>query len=266
MNATTTRPQRRTTRLLGVLALLGFLLAMGCVPTPPVRKVSVSLTFDDATPEHALAGDLLAQRGVNGTFFINSGRIGLPGYLTWADVANLAGQGNEIGGHTVDHLNLTSLSPAAATAQVCGDRNNLVAQGYTPTSFAYPFAANNPTVEAIAAACGYTYARDVGGLRTATSCGGCPVLQEVPAPQPLILRTNGSVRATTTLEEMKSWVVQAEDSGLTGTVPFVIHRICDNSCDTYSTSQALLEEFMDWLIARGTPIKTLSAALTPTAT
>lgn len=254
-------------RLLGALAAGALLLAVGCVPTPePTPKVSVSLTFDDNTPEHLLAGDLMAQRGVQGTFFINSGRVGLPGYLSWADVATLASQGHEIGGHTIDHLNLTNLSESAATAQVCGDRDNLVARGYNPVSFAYPFAANNSAVEQIAANCGYAWGRDVGGLRTATSCGGCPAIVEVPAAQPMVLRTNGSVRNTTTLDEMKSWVIQAEETGLTGTVPYVVHRICDNNCDTYSTTQTMLEQFMDWLIARGTPVSTLSAALTPTAT
>ncbi|MEZ5374328.1 MAG: polysaccharide deacetylase family protein [Microthrixaceae bacterium] len=251
-------------RLFLAIGVGALLVAAGCVPTPqPTPKVSVSLTFDDNTPEHLLAGNLMAQRGVHGTFFINSGRVGSAGYLSWADIATLASQGHEIGGHTTDHLNLVNLSESAATTQVCGDRNNLVAQGYNPVSFAYPFAANNTAVEQIAANCGYTWGRDVGGLRTDSSCGGCPAIQEVPAPQPLVLRTNGSVRNTTTLDEMKSWVTQAEATGLTGTVPFVIHRICDNNCDTYSTTQAILEQFMDWLIARGTPMLTLSAALTP---
>ncbi|MCB1026812.1 MAG: polysaccharide deacetylase family protein, partial [Microthrixaceae bacterium] len=195
-----------------------------------------------------------------GTFYVPTGRIGAAGFLSWSDVATLAAQGHEIGGHTVDHPNLVNIPSSHATAQVCNDRQNLVAKGYSPTTFAYPFGSNNASVESIVAGCGYTAARDVGGLKAASSCGGCPLSQAVPPSNPMALRTNGSVRRDTTLAEMKGWVTAAENAESGGVVPLVLHHIC-NGCDTYSVSQSILEDFLDWLVARGTPVRTMNDAL-----
>ncbi|MEZ5381282.1 MAG: polysaccharide deacetylase family protein [Microthrixaceae bacterium] len=252
---------RRVLSAVAALVLLQPTAAMlGSAPVAAESVVSVSLTFDDALGEHALAGDLLTQRGLAGTFYVPSGRIGDDSYLSWSDVAALADQGHEIGGHTIDHPNLVNLSAAQATSQVCGDRQNLIGHGLSPTTFAYPFGANNAAVESIVESCGYGAARDVGGLKAASSCGGCPLSQAVPPSKPMALRTNGSVRSGTTLAEMKGWVSAAEDAGVGGVVPFVFHHICSN-CDTYSVSQTTLEAFLDWLVARGTPVHTMHDAL-----
>ena len=41
---------------------------------------------------------------MHGTFYLNSGRLGTNSYyMTWDQIADLAADGNEIGGHTVDH-------------------------------------------------------------------------------------------------------------------------------------------------------------------
>jgi Polysaccharide deacetylase len=64
----------------------------------------VSLEFDDATPDQLQAQGILAAHGMHGVFFVNSGRIGLNGYMTLAQLQGLAADGNEIGGHTVSTL------------------------------------------------------------------------------------------------------------------------------------------------------------------
>ena len=57
--------------------------------------VTVSLTFDDGTADQTQAGPMLASHGMNGTFYIISGRVGTPGYLSLSDLQTLASGGNE---------------------------------------------------------------------------------------------------------------------------------------------------------------------------
>src|SRR5690606_11565922 len=111
-----------------------------------------------------LAASLLSRYGMKGTFFVPSGYLGAPGYLTVDDVQAFARSGHEIGGHSVSHPDLTSVSPDEAARQICQDRVQLTSWGLTVRSFAYPFAALNPDVKAAVAACGYSSARGLGDL------------------------------------------------------------------------------------------------------
>src|SRR5262245_50344537 len=60
----------------------------------------VSLTFDDSLADQNQTGAMLAQRGMRGTYYVNSGRVGLAGYLTQSQLRSLANAGHEIAGHT----------------------------------------------------------------------------------------------------------------------------------------------------------------------
>lgn len=206
----------------------------------------VALTFDDTFADNYQVGDLAAARGLDVTFFVNSGRLGLAGYMTKEQVLALQQQGHEIGGHTISHTNLTT--DADAQRQVCNDRAALLDAGLAVTSFAYPFGANNATVNEIPKQCGYNSARDVGGLVTPGSCNGCPYANTIPPAEPYSLRTSDSVNSTTTLATMQEYVQQAERTG-GGFVPIVFHHVCDG-CETSAVSPAVLASFMDWLAAR----------------
>ena len=85
--------------------------------------------------------------------------------MTWQQISDLQADGNEIGGHTVDHVDLTSttLSAAEKRRQVCEDRQNLVTRGFNPVSFAYPYSRHDAAARTIVAECGYSSARGAGG-------------------------------------------------------------------------------------------------------
>ena len=51
----------------------------------------------------------------------------------------LAAAGNEVGGHTVDHVHLTTVSASKARQEICGDRDALLQHGLAVTDFAYPY-------------------------------------------------------------------------------------------------------------------------------
>ncbi|MBI3298900.1 MAG: DUF4082 domain-containing protein [Elusimicrobia bacterium] len=244
--------QIRLPRLLLVLAALS-----GAVSAQAAQTV-VSLTFDDATSGQALAGEILRQRGLKGTFYVNTDRIGAGGFLTRAQLDVLAADGHEVTGHTLTHADLTLVSAAEAERQVCDDRQQLLAWGFDPKSFAYPFGANNAGVRSVVAACGYSNARAVGGL----SCVGCAKAEPFPPPEPFAIRSAESIKSTTTLAQLQGYVSAVEAAG-GGWVPLVFHYICDG-CEDLSVSSRTLIDFTDWLAARsaqGTVVETVVQAM-----
>ena len=131
-------------------------------------RVTVSLTWDDGTSsQYALGWQRAMQpHGVLGTFYIVSGDVGGgPIAMTWTQIAGLEGAGNEIGGHTVHHINMkTTTNYQTKVQEVCDDWSALIARGLHPTSFAYPFGAYDATAEEIVQGCGYANARGAGGI------------------------------------------------------------------------------------------------------
>ena len=69
---------------------------------PGDRQAAIVLTFDDALPSHLEnAAPILRKHGLHGTFFVTtSSRTWLGRAAEWR---RLAGEGNEVGGHTVTH-------------------------------------------------------------------------------------------------------------------------------------------------------------------
>jgi peptidoglycan/xylan/chitin deacetylase (PgdA/CDA1 family) len=121
---------------------------LAAASTPAV----VTLGFDDGTVDQFTNGfPILAAHGLHATFFVNTGPIlaGDPAHMTWADLHTMFSAGNEIAGHTIDHADLKPLSVAAAEHEACDDRNTLLAQGFAPESFAYPFGSFDATSEAV---------------------------------------------------------------------------------------------------------------------
>jgi Polysaccharide deacetylase len=52
---------------------------------------------------------------MHATFYIGSGWVGVnSGTMTWHDLTDLYNNGDDVGGHAVDHIDLTSSSYAQA--------------------------------------------------------------------------------------------------------------------------------------------------------
>src|SRR3954470_22486909 len=123
-----------------MLAVFG---STGLIASPAHAAITpavVSLTFDDGQASQSATKTMLQSHGMAGTYYINSAMVGSSGYyMTWPQIHDIANAGNEIGGHTLHHTNLTTVNTATATTEVCNDRTNLINQGFTPlVSFAYP--------------------------------------------------------------------------------------------------------------------------------
>src|SRR5918912_236719 len=94
-----------TTRLAALFALLCAALAVPGVTTAHAATTTVvTLGFDDGVKDQFTnARPILQAHAMHGVFYINSGQTNLTNYMTQADISALASDGNEIGGHTVDH-------------------------------------------------------------------------------------------------------------------------------------------------------------------
>jgi peptidoglycan/xylan/chitin deacetylase (PgdA/CDA1 family) len=105
-----------------------------------VGGVFVTTSWDDGhILDHKLAG-LLADHGLRGTFYVAPRNIELPRQqrLCNRDLQALA-RDFEIGGHTLSHLRLTSLSDAAARREVVEGKDTLEQViGVPLRSFCYP--------------------------------------------------------------------------------------------------------------------------------
>jgi peptidoglycan/xylan/chitin deacetylase (PgdA/CDA1 family) len=235
---------------------------------------TVSLTFDDGNADQMPAVQMLTNHGMHGTFYIIPGRVDRPNsqYMTWANVQTIYAAGNEIGGHTQNHLHLPDLSPSQQQSEICGGRDSLLAKGYPQISFAYPFGDHDSTSEQLVQQCGYLSGRGVGGLRDT----GEPDADTIPPRNPWLLPTPGSIDIDDTLPDIKQWIMDAEAAGASGHswINLVIHHLCDphvTDCadpdgvdDAYITPQDF-KSLLDWLQPReltGTHVERVEDVMT----
>ena len=243
---------------------LALLVAVGISTTRAHAAAStvVSLTFDDGNADQYAARSILSSHGMHGTFFINSGRIDTTAsFLTLSQLRDIAGDGNEIGGHTVQHADLTTLGGDEAAREICNDRVNLLNWGFAPTDFAYPYGHYDTAIEQQVAGCGYNSAREVGDIRSDVDggCPGCPFAETIPPADPYATKAPDSVDNSWTPADVEQIVTNAENNG-GGWVQLTFHHVCDGCATAYSITPANFSALLDWLqprAASGTAVKTV---------
>jgi len=228
------------------------ILPVPTLPKPAVKATVVSLTFDDSNADQLTALSTLEANGLHGTFYTITGSIGEPNYLTLANLHTIYSAGNEIGGHTVNHPDLTLETAAEAQRQVCDARNQLTTWGFPQTSFAYPYAAENASVQAIVKQCGYNSARNLGDVFTQEGGTAGLYAETIPPANAYALRAPDEVDSTWTLANLESTVTNAEAHG-GGWDILTFHHICEPgsvNCDpTVSITPELFAQFAAWLSA-----------------
>jgi peptidoglycan/xylan/chitin deacetylase (PgdA/CDA1 family) len=119
----------------------------GTLPEKPVV-----ITLDDGFVSQWDAAAELDARGMVGVFFVTTGQ---PHLADW-QLADLAARGHEIGGHTVSHADLTTLSDDRLRADLAENRAELQAASGQPVDFfAYPYGSYDSRVIAAVQAAGY---------------------------------------------------------------------------------------------------------------
>lgn len=117
----------------------------------------VSLTFDDGGASALTAARALESRGWRGHFFITTGRVGTPGFLSTDEVSELARRGHDVGSHSDSHpAYMGSLSRAELAAEWRRSRAALAEiLGAAPMTAAVPGGFLSAGVINEAAAAGY---------------------------------------------------------------------------------------------------------------
>jgi peptidoglycan/xylan/chitin deacetylase (PgdA/CDA1 family) len=246
--------------------------AVGARPQPPLppRPTVVSLTFDDASRDQYLMRGALRDHEMHATFYINSSFVDrADGFtMTWDQIRGLAADGNDMGGHSLNHRYLPGLRPAELQRQVCADRRRLVAEGLSPVSFAYPYGAYDPAAQRMLRACGYRWARTAGSVSPSGPLYAGTIPPKAPyATSALGLRDNGPMR----LDYLQSAVESAAAHG-GGWVQIIFHRLCRASQRDYSPCMRSLRavdveelsQFLDWLEASapaGTQVRSVQEVM-----
>jgi peptidoglycan/xylan/chitin deacetylase (PgdA/CDA1 family) len=207
---------------------------------------------------------LFRKYGIRGTYYVPSGLVCFPRrgvscaksqYLTLPDLRKIAADGNEIGGLTVSHIQLSTLPFAEAARQVCDDRVNLTRWGFTVTDFAYPFAVYTVRDESVVRQCGYDSALGAGQVRGAGTCLLCTDAETVPPANPMLIRApvevNSALSYHWTPATFEKIVTRAQQHG-GGWIVFLIHDICSSYCQ-YGVTKPQLKKVLAWVHQRVGP-------------
>jgi peptidoglycan/xylan/chitin deacetylase (PgdA/CDA1 family) len=228
----------------------------GSVSSKPAKTI-VTFAWGGGLEDQMPAVSIFHRYGMHATFFIPTGLVCVLGatacatsspYLTLDDVHKIASNGNEIGGLSVLHQQLTNLPAAEVKREICDDRMNLFRWGFHPTDFAYPFAVETRQVEELTRQCGYNAGLGAGELRGAGLCTRCAWAETIPPKNPYVVRAPievNSVNTTWTLQTYQAIVQGAQQHG-GGWVIFTTHDICTPTC-VFGVTPTLLRSVLAWL-------------------
>jgi len=231
---------KRFAYILMVCAVLPLLVACtsatgATAATPSVpRETIVSLTFDDGDSDNLPSAPVLNQYGLHATWYIPSALVGKPGYMTWEQLRSLQADGHEIGGHSVDHINVDGLDAQALRHQVCDNREELRGQGFEAVSFAYPFGGYDEAARQMVRECGYVSARSIGAGP-----------ENIPPTDAFALRAYPYIVGDTSFSKLQRYVSGMRREG-GGWMILIFHHVCD-ACDYFAVRPDVLQRFISWL-------------------
>ena len=130
----------------------------------------IVITFDDGYADaYTNAKPTLERYGFRGTFYLITGLIGNPRYVSWDQARSLAFSGHVLGSHTIDHPSLAALGPVALRHQLAGSRVDIeINTGRAVTDLCYPSGFYSASAISVAREVGYRTATTTqGGIWTA---------------------------------------------------------------------------------------------------
>lgn len=151
-----------------------------------IDKPYLSITFDDGYHNCLRAGEIFAEYNISALFYLNSSMIGETNwtrintfcreriqkppirFLSWSDVDSLINLGHEIGGHTRNHLDLSTLTGKLLQQEIVDDKNMLESHIGSVKHFAWPYGTMKQfSIEAKTAVFASGYQTCASGLRGA---------------------------------------------------------------------------------------------------
>jgi peptidoglycan/xylan/chitin deacetylase (PgdA/CDA1 family) len=119
----------------------------------------VVLTFDDGLASHYdLALPALLEEQLSATFFVTTGLIDSPGYLTWKQLREMSAAGMTIGSHGHRHIDHTGLALHVAQSDLLRSRTELEDHlGTRATTFSAPYGFLNNALTLAARKAGFLH-------------------------------------------------------------------------------------------------------------
>jgi peptidoglycan/xylan/chitin deacetylase (PgdA/CDA1 family) len=211
------------------------------------KEGMVTLTFDDGfESQYQNAKPMLDAAGYKATFYVVSGFVNTPDYMTSEEVQNLDKDGMEIGAHTRTHSDLVALTADQLQAEIAGSKADLESLLSKPiTTFDYPFGTyDNQVVQAVKDA-GFTGARSVNaGFNTKNS--------------DKFLLNDQHLENTVTVAQAQQWIDQA-----IANKTWLIMEIHDQNAngDQWSNSPATMQGIINYLKQKDVKVVTLNQGL-----
>lgn len=213
-------------------------------------KPFVVISFDDATVTNYTKGfSYIRSKNMVATFFAITDLIDTAGFLTSAQLQEMHISKMDIGNHTSESTDLTTLSQAAAQALLTNAETALNALGLSRASnhVAYPYGQYNDTVEAAMTAAGMLTGRTVSGTPANDYTWPLTSMYRLPAR---------NFDSTISLATAKGYIdtLVSTKRGMN----FLFHILNDSTAgeNTWKTSD--FQELMDYIASSGVQTLTIS--------
>lgn len=117
------------------------------------------VTFDDGhLSNYTLALPHLLECSARADFFVNPGRVGEPGFASWAQLGEMAAHGMSIQSHGWNHRYFTALTPAQLRDDLTRSRQTIEDRLGQPATLLAPPGGRMPErLPELALECGYTH-------------------------------------------------------------------------------------------------------------
>lgn len=141
----TTPPNTQSVTVLHIISAVGFLITDDYAITNYMpqgfNRALVTVTFDDGWDSQYTTGKAILERySFPATFYITSGLLNTPNYMTDAMVQSLKDEGYDIAGHTITHPHLPTLSDQDIERELKDSQTDLNTKlGLTIDDFASPY-------------------------------------------------------------------------------------------------------------------------------
>ena len=204
------------------------------------------IQFDDARDSAFSEGyTYMNSRGLAGSVYINSDRIGASGYMTVDNLTTLYNAGWALSNHTSDHSDLSLLTQAEAEAKIADCTNWLIAHGFPRAAkhFAYPLGHYNSSTLAAVDATGMLTARTSWTGSYSTPVGD------------LRLTLMKGVWRTTTLAGARAMIDQALK--LEMTIALVFHELVASPAIDTQWTITDFRALIDYIVACKIPCATI---------
>jgi peptidoglycan/xylan/chitin deacetylase (PgdA/CDA1 family) len=225
----------------------------------------VILTFDDGyESQYSNAKPILDKYGFKATFYIVCNYVGSgDNRMTWEEIKSLQQEGHDIASHTMNHDDLSKLTPQGVEYEVAQSKQCLLEQGINPKSFAYPFNGGSDDPSVISAvASHYDLARTATDPLAFLGCNDkCDT-----SKYSIVGWSHDSEKKNNAYNDQQMFerfveVVNSQtkyNANGVNAVPILIWHKIDNSNEEYSTSANLFDAELKYLHDNGFTVLTMA--------